>query len=140
MPLLLLLALCATLLGTPDAASAQPRVVVGVGAVWPGPVYPPPYGPYYYPYGGIYAPWGPCASGFCGYGVDVRSAIRREFQQQELRRELEQRANEVSSGGAASPYAAPRYVPAPTPESQLQPRYRGSGEVRPEYRDSGKAR
>ena len=78
--------------------------------------------------------YGPCVD-----DVQVRRAVRRELQLQELRRELELREGGFPPG-AGSAYGVDRPAPPPTPESHLQPRYRGSGEVRPEYRDTGQQR
>jgi len=153
-PLRTLAILCAAIAGSAGAAFAQPGAAIGGAAGRAssvqvhGPYAPYWYGapaPYWYgayaPYGyGAYAPWGPCAAGLCGDGTWLRSAIRRELQQQELRRELELRAGGGVPPGGGSPYGAQRPPPPPTPESQLQPAYRGSGEVRPEYRDAGRPR
>jgi hypothetical protein len=131
----MLLVCCAVLLLSPGAAFAQPGVVI-VGRVgWPWPA----YGPYWsYPYG-AYAPWSACRRGFCPDDLWLLGAIRREMQQEELRRDLERRAGAGFPQGGESLYGVPRYLPPPTPESQLQPAYRGSGDVRPEYRNSGHA-
>lgn len=111
--------LCVVLLGAPSAALAQTDVVIGGGTVWQW----PGYGPYASdPYGG-FAPWVP----------QIRRDIRREMRSQDLRRELELRDGGGSPLGTGGLYGAPRYSPPPTPESQVQPRYRGSGDVRPEY-------
>ena len=142
--------LCVALLGASSPALARSEVVIGAGTVWPGPVvgpyplypyggYPYPYGAYPYPYG-AYAPWGPCLPGSCVDDVQLRRAVRRELERQDLRRELELREGGGFPRGAGSPYGAPRPTPPPTPESQLQPRYRGSGDVRPEFQDAGQLR
>ena len=124
--------LSVALLCAPAAAPAQTEV--GGAAVW----YWPAYGPYLpYPYG-IYAPWGPCAPGLCIDDAQVRGALRRELQRQELRRELELRDAAAAAAASAGIRDASRPPPPPTPESHLQPQYRGSGEVRPEYRDAGR--
>jgi len=70
----------------------------------------------------------------------LRRAVRREIQSQELRRELELRAGDGSARGGERVYGVRRDPPPPTPESELQPRYRGAGEVRPEFRNAGQAR
>lgn len=147
--------MCVALLGASNTALARTEVVIGAGTVWPGPVvgpYPPypyvgyPYGAYPYPYGaypypyGAYAPWGPCLPGTCVDDIQLRRAVRRELERQELRRELEQREGGGYPRGTGGPYVAPRPAPPPTPESHLQPRYRGSGDVRPEYLDAGQQR
>ncbi len=132
-----MLAACsAALLAAPGFALAQTDAWVGVGAVWPWPAYGP-YGPY--PYGG-YGPWGPCLSGPCVDNVELRRAVRRELQRQELRRDLEQGSGYGPMRGGRSGFGVRSDPPPPTPESEMQPRYRGSGEVRPEYRSAGQAR
>lgn len=110
---------------------------------------PPPYAGYpawyppaayapWYPYGG-YAPWWPCAVGPCANDLQVRRAVRRELQQQELRREIE--ARQAAQSAATRPDGSGwAYRPPPTPDSHLQPAYRGTGEIRPEYRDTGQSR
>jgi len=140
----LLATLCVALGGWPDAAPARTEVEVGAAVqwAWPGPGLHPgfPYGPYpAYPYG-RYGPWGPCVPGSCLDDIYVRRAVRRELQQQELRRELELRERGGYPGSEAGSYGVPRPAPPPTPDSHLQPRYRGSGEVLPEFRGSGQAR
>jgi len=130
------IAVFAWLLSTPAAALAQPGPV-------PAPRVPMP-APYYGLSGtfplGAYSPQGPCAPGLCAYPVALNRAIRRELHQQELRRELEQRAENASRAVIQSPYIAPRYLPPATPESHLQPGYRGTGEIRPEFRTTGRPR
>ena len=99
-----------------------------------------------YSLGGFY-PRSPCAPGVCPDTVALsramrrelqRQELRRELQRQELRRELDSRAEAAARWTEPSPYLAPRYLPPPTPESHLQPRYRGTGEIRPEYRTVGR--
>jgi hypothetical protein len=72
--------------------------------------------------------------------VELRRAVRRELQLQELRRELEADSVAGALRGRGSAFGVRRDPPPPTPESEMQPRYRGSGEVRPEYRRAGQAR
>jgi len=125
----------AVFLAGAGAALAQPGMVISGAAAMPGLPYGP-VAPYAY---GMYAPWGPCPSGRCADSASVRRYIAREIRLQELRN-----APGVPVGGGftppgESPYGAPRYLPPPTPESELQPSYRGSGDVRPEYRDAGEA-
>jgi hypothetical protein len=133
------------------AALAQAQAAVAGGAGWSRPAYGPfppyPYAPYPYlpyaygpyPYGG-YSPWGPCVTGACFGDMEVRRAVRREMQVQELRRELDAQASGAAAGSTGSIHPEPRYLPPPTPESHLQPAYRGTGDVRAEYRGSGQAR
>jgi hypothetical protein len=137
----MLAAFSAAFLAAPGAALAQSDAAVGVGVVWPWPGYGPygpyPYGPY--PYGG-YGPWGPCLYGPCVDNVELRRAVRRELQLQELRRELEQGSGYGPSRSGGRAFGVRRDPPPPTSESEMQPRFRGSGEVRPEYRGAGQAR
>jgi len=137
-------------LGLLCAAGASPlhaQAPAGAAEYRPAPPYagypgwypPAAYTPWY-PYNG-YAPWWPCAVGPCANDLQVRRAVRRELQQQELRREIEARQAAQSAG---APPDGPGWIyrppPPPTPESHLQPGYRGTGEIRPEYRDTGRAR
>lgn len=129
------------LVAAPGYVAAQGGVVVGGAAVWPGPAYGPvvPYGYGIYAPWPLYAPWGPCGVGFCGDSIALRRYIARELRRQELAD-----APEAPSGGGfarpgESPFGPPRYLPPPTPDSEVQPRYQGSGEVLPQYRDAGQA-
>jgi hypothetical protein len=135
-PVRTIVAACIALVGVVSAAPARAQASIGGAVVWPWPVYGP-YAPY--PYWG-YTPWGPCVSGVCADDLQLRRAVRREMQLQELRRELEMRADAGFPAPGQSIYGLSRNPPPPTPESHLQPRYRGSGEVRPEYRSAGQAR
>ncbi len=143
---------CVVLLASAGGgALAQAEAALAGGAGWSRPVYGPfppyPYLPYAYPpyvygpypYGG-YSPWGPCVAGACFGDVELRRAVRREMQVQELRRELDAQASGAAAASAGSIHREPRYLPPPTPESHVQPAYRGTGDVRPEYRGSGQAR
>ncbi len=85
-------------------------------------------------------PQGPCAMGICADHAALGRSLRRELQQQELRRELDARAESAARAPNPNPYLAPRYLPPPTPDSQLQPRYRGTGEIRPEFQRNSQAR
>jgi hypothetical protein len=99
----------------------------------------PAYSPYWsYPYG-VYAPWMTCAPGFCPDALELRRVIRRELQRQENLRELEETQGGFSRPGE-SIRVIPRYLPPPTPDWQVQPGYRGSGDVRPEYGNAGRAK
>jgi hypothetical protein len=127
-------------LAVPMAVAAQAPVVIGGAAAWPRPAYAPPVAPYGYAIYGpwpLYAPWDPCRAGACVDSFALRRYIAREIRRQEL-------ANLPESSGATafarpgeSPFGMPRYLPPPTPESEIQPRFRGSGEVLPRFRDAG---
>jgi hypothetical protein len=120
---------------------AQAAVGAGIGWGWGAPAFGP-YAPYGYgPYGhGWVGPFGPCGVAGCIDDPYLRRAIRRELEQQELRRELEERARSGFPGAGPPAYGLRRDPAPPTPESQLQPAYRGTGEIRPEFRDAGQAR
>ncbi len=135
-PVRTIVAACVALVGVVSAVPAHAQASIGGAVVWPGPVYGP-YAPYSY-WG--YTPWDPCLSGMCAYDAQLRRAVRREMQLQELRRELDMRAGDGFPAAGQSIYGVSRSPPPPTPESHLQPSYRGSGEVRPEYRSAGQAR
>ncbi|MCX7893864.1 MAG: hypothetical protein N2544_16040 [Burkholderiales bacterium] len=115
---------------------AQPGFAVVGGVVWPRPVYVPyAASPYPVPY----APWGLCAPQPCVDPVQVQRYVARELRLQALR--SEDRTSFPSGFGFArpgeSPYAVPRSVPPVTPDSEIQPAYRGAGELRPEFQGAG---
>jgi hypothetical protein len=119
----------------PGAALAQAGVVVG-GAVARLPFPYGPVAPYAY---GVYAPWGPCPAGRCADPASVRRYIAREIRFQELRSAAEAPAGGGFARPGESPFSAPRYLPPPTPDSEIQPRYQGSGDLLPEFREAGQA-
>jgi len=121
------------------ASQAQAGASIAVGWGWPG------YGPYppyrYGPYGyGWIGPWGPCGVGACVDDPYLRRAIRRELERLEYRRELEERAQPGIPAAGTLPYGMRPDWPPPTPEAQVQPAYRGSGEIRPEFHGAGQPR
>jgi hypothetical protein len=123
--------------------SAESRAQVAAGATtrwgWTGSGNDVPYryGPYWY--GGI-GLWGPCGAGACVDNPYLRRAIRRELAQLEYLRELEERAQRGFQSSATPLYGAGGGWPPPTPEAQVQPAYRGSGEIRPEFSRAGQPR
>ena len=119
----------------PGAALAQAGLVVGGAVVRPA----FPYGPVPFYAFGAYAPWGPCPAGRCADPASVRRYIAREIRFQELRSAAEAPAGSGFARPGESPFSAPRYLPPPTPESEIQPRYGGSGDLLPEFRDAGQA-
>lgn len=121
--------------------AATSHAQVSAGAVvdwgpWYGPFAPNRYGLSGY---GWIVPWGPCGAGGCIDDPYLRRAIRRELEQLEYHRELEERARRGLAPDG-SPYGARRDGLAPTPEAQVQPAYRGSGEIRPEFSRVGEPR
>jgi len=131
----------AGVLATAGAAEPQAPVAAGATIGWSRPGYglyaPFRYGPYRY---GWIGPWGPCGVGACVDSPYLRRAIQRELAQLEYLRELEERAQR-----GFQPYGMPLYGargerPPPTPEAQVQPAYRGSGEIRPEFSRAGQPR
>jgi len=122
------------------ATASQAEVAAGAGVYggwgWYGPYEPYRYG--WYRYGGIH-PWSPCGTTACVDDPYLRRAIRRELELHEHLRELEERARR-GAAPAEPLYGARRDVPPPTPEAQVQPAYRGSGEVRPEFSRAGESR
>ena len=123
-------AVAAALLAAPVAALAQAGAAPLPRAFTPAPFYGLT-GPYSL---GAHAFPGHCGAGFCDDSVALGRTLRRELHRQELRRELDQRAESAARPPDPNPYLTPRYLPPPTPDSHLQPRYRGTGEIRPEYR------
>jgi hypothetical protein len=103
-----------------------------IGYGWPvWPTYPfsyfsPPYPPYLVP--------DPCYP----YGT-CTSLLREERLQR--RRPLAPGESAPAGpdiwGNTGSPWGYVRRLPPPTPESQIQPRYRDSGTIRPEYAGGG---
>jgi hypothetical protein len=89
---------------------------------------------------GWFGAWGACGSGPCIDDPYLRRAIRRELDQLELRRELEERAQRGMAQDGAPPDGARRDLPPATPERQVQPAYRHSGEIRPEFSGTGQPR
>jgi len=131
----------AGLLAATGAVPSQAQVAAGATIVWDwpgnGPYLPYRYGPY--GYGGI-GPWGPCSAVGCVDNPYLRRAIQRELAQLEFRSELEERARRGLQSYGRPPYGARDDWPPPTPEAQVQPAYRGSGEIRPEFTGTGQPR
>ena len=121
---------------TGPRAQVAATAVVDWGWPWYGPQAPYRFG--WYGYGWL-GPWGPCGGGACVDDPYLRRAIRRELEQQEYLRELEERARR-GFAPVETLYGARRDWPPPTPEAQVQPAYRGSGEVRPEFSRAGELR
>jgi hypothetical protein len=120
--------------GVPSHAQVAAGATFGWG--WPGggPYVSYRHGRYGYGWTG---PWGPCSAGACVDNPYLRRAIQRQLAQLEYLRELEERAQHD-----AQPYGRPLYGvrgdwPPPTPEAQVQPAYRRSGEIRPEFSGTG---
>ena len=126
-------------LATAGAAEPQAQVVAGATVGWPA---YGTYGPFHYgPFGyGWIGPWGPCGAGACIDGPYLRRAIQRELAQLEYLRELDERAQRGLQSYGLPPYGARGDWPPPTPEAQVQPAYRGSGEIRPEFSGAGQPR
>ncbi|MGZ9031837.1 MAG: hypothetical protein ACXW2G_10710 [Burkholderiaceae bacterium] len=74
----------------------------------------------------------------CADNPHLRRAIQRELTQLEHLREIEERAQRVLESYGTPLYGAGRDWPPPTPEAQVQPSYRGSGEIRPEFSGTGR--
>jgi hypothetical protein len=118
------------------ALSSQAQVFVGtsIGWGWPG---SSPYWPYPSTWNG---PWVPCGFGACADSPYLRRAIQRELARLEYLGELDERNQRGLQRYAQAPYVNRRDLPPPTPEDQVQPAYRRSGEIRPEFGASGQAR
>lgn len=122
---------------TPSQAQAVVGVAIGWG--WPGygPWVPSRYGPYW---NGWIGTWGSCGAIACTDNPYLRRAIQQELAQIEYLREVEERAQR-----SLQTYGIPLYRPRgdwppPTPDAQVQPAFRGSGEIRPEFSGSGQFR
>ena len=134
-------AVFAGVLAAVGAAESQAQVAAGATVGWGWPGYGP-YGPYrygLYGYGRI-GPWGSCGFGACVDSPYVRRAIRRELEQLEYLRELEERAQWGFPPAGTPLYGLRRDWVPPTPEAQVQPAYRDSGEIRPEFSRAGQPR
>ena len=123
------------------AAESEAQVAAGVtvGWAWPGygPYAPHRYGPHGY---GWIGPWAPCGVGACVDSPYLRRAIQRELAQLEYLRALEERARHGFTSAGVPLYGVRRDLLPPTPEAQVQPAYRGSGEIRPEFGGAGQPR
>jgi hypothetical protein len=133
--------LAAVLAGVLAAAAVVPsqaQLAAGatIGWGWPGygPHVPYRYGPHWYGWTGS---WGTCSAGACVDNPNLRRAIRRELAQLEHLRELEERAQRGLQSYGTPLHGARGDWPPPTPEAQVQPAYRGSGEIRPEFGGTG---
>lgn len=134
----IVVAVVAVVLAAAGSTPSLAQVVAGtaVGWGWPG------YGPYLpYRFWPQWYGWsGPCGAGLCVDNPYLRRAIQREVAQLEFLRELEGRAQRGDHA-----YGRPLYLtrgdwPPPTPEAQVQPAYRDSGEIRPEFIATGQPR
>ncbi len=131
-------AVLAGVLAVGAATESQAQVAAGaaLNSGWPGYGSYAPYRYGLYGYGWI-GQWGPCGVGSCVDDPYLRRAIRLELERQEYLRELEERAQHGFQSEATPLYGVRRDLPPPTPEAQVQPAYRGSGEIRPEFSGAG---
>jgi len=106
--------------GATQAATAG---VVFIGPAWPGP-WPgwPMTGPFVYP--GACWPYGSCF----GPPWDERRQRQRAAAP-----DPPPPVDPDIWGSSGSPWGYVRRLPPPTPESQIQPRYRDASTIRPEY-------
>ena len=89
---------------------------------------------------GIYDPWFSCTSPYrCRDSVQVRLELERHRRMQELRERAPQPEPHIYGPGGGI-WGLQRYIPPATPEANIQPAYRGSGQLRPEYEQSGQLR
>jgi hypothetical protein len=123
-------------LASASQAQVAAGAAVGWGETWYAPLAPYRYGGFGYGWSGA---WASCGAAACVDDPYLRRAIRREIDQQEHLRELEERARR-GFAPTAPLYDARRDWPPPTPEAQVQPAYRGSGEVLPQFSGSGQPR
>ena len=123
------------------AVPAQAQWTAGATLGWGKASYDT-YAPYrhgrsWYGWGGS---WGPCSTGACLDNPYLRRLIQREMAQLEHLRELDEQAQRGLHSYGTPPYGGRRDWPPPTPEAQVQPAYRGSGEIRPEFSFTGQPR
>jgi len=134
-------AVFAGLLVAAGAAPSQAQVAAGATFRWGWPGYGPWMPSRAWPswYGWV-DPWGPCGASSCVDNPYLRRAIQRELAQLEHFRELDERAQRDLQAYGTPLHGARSDWPPPTPEAQVQPAYRGSGEIRPEFSGSGQFR
>jgi len=134
-------AVFAGLLAATGATSSQAQVATGATIGWGWPAYDPHapyrYGPYRH---GSIGPWEHCGTSVCVDDRYLRRAIQRELERFEHLRELEERTQRGPHLYGTPLYGARGDWPPPTPEAQVQPAYRGSGEIRPEFSGTGQPR
>lgn len=120
------------------AAASPPEVAAGATVFWgwPGPGPWVPHRPELH-WNASLGLWGPCGARACVDNPYLRRAIQRELAQFEHRREIEARSQRGFTTQATSLYGPRSDWPPPTPEAQVQPAFRGSGEIRPEFSGSG---
>ncbi len=128
-------------LAAAGASQSHAQVAAGLTIGWDwhghGPLMPYRDAPYGYVWIG---PWAPCRVGACVDNPYLRRAIRRELAQLEYLRELEERAQRGFQSHGAPLYGARGDWPPPTPEAEVMPAYRESGEIRPEFSRTGQPR
>ena len=116
-------AVCAALLAHAAWAGAAGAVAaagsVQGGAAWPGPA--------------LFYPWafsaGACLSPVCaGWVWDERRPLRRP-----VAPEQPVFVDQDIWGSSGSPWGYVRRLPPPTPEDQIQPRFRDASTIRPEF-------
>ena len=89
---------------------------------------------------GIYDPWLTCTPPYgCYDAAQLRIELERDRRLQELRA-LAARSEARAHGPGDGPWGRQRYLPSPTPDANIQPAYRGTGQVRPEYEHSSQVR
>jgi len=116
----------------------------GVGpyfAGWVGPYFAGGVGPYYHhrtPLGaGLYNPWLGCDALYgCYDSHRLRLELDRDRRLQELRERAAPGSRTYEAG--EGPWGQQRYIPPATPESSIQPAYRGTGQLRPEYEQAAR--
>lgn len=87
---------------------------------------------------GMYDPWISCTPPYgCRDPVQLRLELERSLRMQELRERATQ-SEPRYPGPADGPWGLQHYIPPATPESNIQPAYRGASKLRPEYEHSGR--
>jgi hypothetical protein len=131
-------ALARILVATAFAAIAAPQATpLLADAARPAPAWPA------WPYPAPHDFAAPClAGGICARAPAHEGWRERRERFEALRREP---AAPAAPGfdlwdNAGSPWGYVRRLPPPTPESEIQPRYRGASQVRPEFSGAGSAR
>lgn len=132
-------ALVAVVIATP-VRGGGPAISIGMGA-WVGPGVWVPGAPYTWWWGDPY--W----AGPIYWPYYDPMLLRVELERMERLRWLREAAGERSPpqapgnlwDGGAGPWGYVKRIPPPTPESEIQPAYRGASQIRPEYQRSGES-
>jgi hypothetical protein len=126
-PSALALLVASSLVPTLAEAQVLGGVAVTAGSVAPVPVF-------------IYPAWGAGCGlyGNCGWvGSTARTYRERRDEVMRQREDLATPRPPPGLWSSDTQWGYARRLPPPTPESEIQPQFRGSGEILPQFRNSG---